>query len=166
MARLEDGVRLVVAPAGVDRTDERDPVEHRHLLGKVLAEADARQLRLDGAEGAADLDRPVGLRIPGIDLARTAGHPEEDHALRRGTDAGIRTSLTHPQELRNGKPGHAGEPRFEHVAPVGDDEPLAVEGMEVGEGVAVARAGRSSAVSHRVSHFLTHAGRTVTAPRG
>ena len=38
VAGLEDRVRLVVAVAGIDRADDRELVEHRRLLGQVLAE--------------------------------------------------------------------------------------------------------------------------------
>ena len=81
VAGLEDLVRLVVAVAGIDRANDRELVEHRRLLGQVLAEEHAGQPGGDDAERAAVLQRPVGLGVPGVDVARPAGHPEQDDAL-------------------------------------------------------------------------------------
>ena len=81
VGRLEDLVRLVVAVPAVHRADDRELVEHRRLLRQVLAERDAGQPGGDDAEGAAVLERAVGLGVPGVDLAGAAGHPEQDDAL-------------------------------------------------------------------------------------
>ncbi len=125
MAGLEDLVRLVVAFASVHRSDDREPVEHRRLLRQVLAELDAGELRRDHAERSPVLERPAGLRVPGIDLARSAGHPEQDHGL-IAADRPARLGRPGPfaEQARQAQPGQTRQARLDHVPPAGDHDVL------------------------------------------
>ena len=48
-------------------------------LDTVVADMNAGHFRRDVAEGAANLARRVRFRVPHVDVARSAGEPEEDH---------------------------------------------------------------------------------------
>ena len=75
VAALHHLVGLVIAVPRIDRADDRKAVEHRRLLGQVLADEDARQLRGGDAERTAVFHRPIRLGVPGVDVAGPAGHP-------------------------------------------------------------------------------------------
>ena len=57
----------------IDRTIASRCVRWRQQR-EVLADPDARRAASRSAEAAADLGRRVGLRVPGVELARTAPH--------------------------------------------------------------------------------------------
>ena len=84
VAGLEHRVRLMIAVPGVHRADEREAVEHGGLARQQLADAHAGQPGLDAVERPAIAERAIRLGIPGIDVARPAGHPQQDDALARG----------------------------------------------------------------------------------
>ncbi len=56
---LKYGIGLVIALQRVDRTDDRELVEHGRLFGQMLADHHAGQLRLNRGERAAILQRPA-----------------------------------------------------------------------------------------------------------
>src|ERR1700733_13937723 len=72
---LKDPVRFVVAVARVDGANDREVVEEGRLLGQVLATPHAGEPSGDGRKRTPILRRPLGLWVPGIDVARSAGHP-------------------------------------------------------------------------------------------
>ena len=70
---------LVIALLAGHAAHDGELVRHARELRHVLADHHAGHARLDRLERAGDL---AGLRIPGVDVARSAVHPEEDDALR------------------------------------------------------------------------------------
>src|SRR5581483_3094748 len=121
VGRLKDLVRLVVAVAGIDRADEGEAVEHGSMFRQMLTEADSRQPGSDGAEGAAVHRGTVRLGVPGVDVAGSARHPQEDEALVTFRLAD-RASL---EESGEGEAGDTGEASLEEVTPGGDGQSLA-----------------------------------------
>ena len=86
----------MVRAASVHRTDQRELV---HSLGHFR-----KQLRdlNSGNVGRDRLEVAVGLRIPGVDVARTAFEPEEDNGVRLAGDRRLpaRTRLQ-PKDIRS-----------------------------------------------------------------
>ncbi len=72
--------------------------------GKVLGNFDAGNVGLDGLIGAANLDRGIGLHVPGVELRRPADQEEHDAV---GIFPGIDGALGFQGE-------HVVEPEAEH----------------------------------------------------
>ena len=177
VCRLQHLVRLVIALAGIDGADERELVEHRGLLRQMLADDDARQLRLRDAERTAVFERLIGLRVPGVDVARPAGHPQENDALAAGRQR-VRLSrlAAGPQQVRKRQPGQPRQARFEHAAAAGDDQSFPRSRLKIAKRVLTAMAvvgvmehgsairaeWGNSAISHPIRAFnLRQAGRAL-----
>ncbi len=136
IAGLKDLVRLVVAVAGIDGTDEREAIEQRRLLRQVLANENTGEPGCNRGKRAAVLVGTLRFDVPRIDVAGPAGHPQEDHAFAvlRGTEAG-RGLGTGAKKIRQGearKPGQAG---FEHPAAAFQHKTFAPPGVEKPERV-------------------------------
>jgi hypothetical protein len=71
---------MVTVP-GVHRSDNGEPIEHRCLLRHVLAKQDAGQFGGDDFDGTTVLERAIGFGVPGVYVAGTAGHPEQNDRL-------------------------------------------------------------------------------------
>jgi hypothetical protein len=138
IGRLKDFVGLVVAEAAIDRADQREAVEHRRLLGQVLAQEDARQFAGRHAERSAILRRAVRLGVPRIDMAWPAGHPQEDDALARFRPALFSSDRLMAKELRDRKSRHACQTRLEHAAPAANEHSFALSGAKGREGMHLA----------------------------
>ena len=145
---LHHHVRLVIAAAAVHRADDGELVHHRGLLGQVLAEVNARKLCGNGFERPAITGRRVGLRIPHVHVAGTAGHPEENDrfvAAHRATGCGgLRTDA---EQVRQRQPAEARETGLQHRAAAEDVQPLAHARVQRGERVPV-RAGMGEVSGH------------------
>ena len=145
---LHHHVRLVVAAATIHRADDGELVHQRGLLGQMLAQVNARQLRGNGLERPAIAGRRVGLRVPHVHMAGTAGHPEEDDGLvaahRAAGGGGLRPDA---KEIWQRQPAEAREAGLEHRAAAGDVQPLAHARVQRGERVAV-RAGVGEISGH------------------
>src|SRR5436190_22536431 len=88
VAGLKNLIWFVIAVPRIDRANDRELVEHRRLFRQMLADDHSRQLGLRDAEGAAIVLGTLWLTVPGVDVAWTAGHPEQDATLRlRGLTA-------------------------------------------------------------------------------
>ena len=75
MASLHNLIRLVVAVPTINRTDDGELVHHGRLFRKVLANEFARYAGTNRHEGAAIVERSIGLHIPHVDMTRPTGHP-------------------------------------------------------------------------------------------
>ncbi len=69
----------VVAVAGVEAADDREPVHLPGRVGQQFAHVHARHARRDGAERAAGVG--AGLRIPALELAHAAVKKDHEHPL-------------------------------------------------------------------------------------
>ena len=95
------------------------------------------------------LERPVGLGVPGVDLAGAAGHPEEDDRLvPRGGPARRGRPGPASEEVGQAQSRHSRQPGLEHVPATRDDQALALPRVQAGKGVRVEMLG-SAAVAHR-----------------
>ena len=79
------GSELVSAQRVRDAADNRELVGALGQVGQVLTDLDARHIRLDRAELAADLRRGVGLEIERVHVRRTARQVDEDGGFRSGS---------------------------------------------------------------------------------
>ena len=145
MAGLHHLVRLMTAYTGIDRSDQRETVHHRRLLRQMFADGNPRHLGLDRFERSAVIQRSLRFGVPGIDVTRSACHPEQNHTLlpHRLT----RLAGSRPELLQAGKrePPQSGEACFEHIPTAEYAEPFTVQWMEVGKGVLlVLKAGHES----------------------
>ncbi len=134
VAGLKDPVRLVVAIACVDGANDREVIEEGRLLGQVFANPHAREPSGNGRERTAVFRGPLGLHVPGIDVARSAGHPKQDDALAvlRGIATLDRVGAG-PQQVGQRQPGESTQPGFEHAAAAGKHQtfaPARVEGVK------------------------------------
>ncbi len=126
----------MVAVPCIDGTDQREALEHGGHERQMLANADAGQFGGAGGEGTAVLQRPIRFGIPSIDVARTAGHPQENDALAisgvstPGSGAGAAA-----QQLLQTETGQSGQTRLEHVAPAAQRQTFALERVEITESV-------------------------------
>ena len=85
---------------------------------QMLADAQARHRRWDGAELAAELDRRVGLHVPGVLLRRPAPHEQEDaRSCPPRRRIGLATRL---QKARQTEAKQAQRPSTQELAPVDD----------------------------------------------
>lgn len=75
---LEDAVGFMVAESGIDGANEGEVVHHGGLFGEVFADGYPWDIGLDGLKRSAVIEGSIGFGVPGIDVAWTAGHPEED----------------------------------------------------------------------------------------
>ena len=134
--RLENLVGFMIAVAGIDAADDRELVQHRRLLRQMLADHHARQLRLRHAEGPAIFERLIRLRVPRIDVARPARHPEKNDALaaRRGASCLSRLAAG-PQQIGKRQPGQSRQAGFQHAAAAGDDQSLPRSRVEIAKRV-------------------------------
>lgn len=134
VAGLKDSVRLVVAVACVDGANDREVIEKGRLLGQVLANPHAGEPSRNGRKRTAILRRPLGLWVPGIDVARSAGHPQQDHALAVLHGAATLDRVgAGPQYVRQRQPGESTQAGFEHAAAAGKHQTFAsacVEGVK------------------------------------
>ena len=119
IAGLEHRVRRVSAMPSIDRANDRELVEHRGLLRQMFAKQYAGQLRLSHAERSAIDQGTIRLRIPGVEMTRAAGHPEENAAL-AGTHRSSRRRRfgASAQQCRQRKSGESGEARLQHTAAI------------------------------------------------
>jgi hypothetical protein len=137
VACLEDGVGLVVAGTGVHGAQEREAIHPCSLPGQMLADEDAGDAGAGDAEGAAILRRPGGLGVPGVDVAGTARHPQQDDRL---AARGLRSrggSVPLAQQGGQAEARQAREARLEEVAPRRHRQPLRHAGEQRSEGVVV-----------------------------
>ena len=133
---LKNLVRLVIARARVDRADDRELVHHRRLLGQIFAQKHARQLAANRGKRAADLLGHVGLNVPGVDVARSAGHPEQDHALAvRQRLSSLGRPAAKSQQIAQRQAGKACQAGLEHAAAADHGQALALARVQVPERV-------------------------------
>lgn len=134
---LKDAVGFMVAKAGIDGANEGEVVHHGGLFGEVFADGDPWDLGFDGLKRAAVIEGAIGFRVPGIDMAWSTGHPEEDDAFGRlgGLLLGEGRMLM-LQPSREGKASESVEAGFEHIAAGGDEESFSDVWREVEESVA------------------------------
>jgi len=71
----------MIAVLVVNRAEKNHLVRVLRVLRKLLGNADAADVRLDGAPRPAIFGGRVRLRIVGFEMARAAVEPEEDHRL-------------------------------------------------------------------------------------
>jgi hypothetical protein len=81
------------------REDDRQPIGPPGQLGKVLADFNARHVRLDGLKLTADLGRCQRLKVPSVLLGGSAPH-EEQNALLGATEAGLDRLVISPRATR------------------------------------------------------------------
>jgi hypothetical protein len=110
----------------------------------MLTQEDTREFRLSDSEGTSVDKGAIGFRIPGIDVAGTTSHPQQnDTFARRGT---LRRTLGSPfKKSRQAESCHARESRFEEVSSRGEAQAFTnsgKEGREGGERQALARVRR------------------------
>src|SRR5690349_8126589 len=107
---------MVVAVAAIDRAEDGEPVGDARMQRQMLAEPYARQLRGDRIEGAARFDGGIRLGVPRVEVAWSAGQPEEDYRLAvrllRGSCLGPEA-----QHVRQGEAGDARQPGLYEPAP-------------------------------------------------
>jgi hypothetical protein len=84
-------------------------------LGKMLAELDSRDVRRNGLELAAVLDRGFGLGIETVDVARAAGKVDEDGGGCVGVDFYF-ASFGQAEEIGEAQAGSTEHADAEHVA--------------------------------------------------
>ena len=90
VAREHQVVRgAVVAVAMGHRADDAELVQLARQPRQPIGEADAGELRGDGAEVAADLWGCVRLRIERVDLAHSASQPEKNDSIGAGGTAAL-----------------------------------------------------------------------------
>ena len=103
---------IIVVEAAEDRPLIHDLAAHR----QQVREKDAGDVGGKRAKLAAILGRGVGLRIPHIDVAGAAAHPEDnDRRLTRGTGRGGRFV---PEQIGETEPGGAEHACFQKGAAV------------------------------------------------
>src|SRR5438874_10777087 len=79
---LASQASMWLGPPAIQRRMTLFGPRHGRLLGQMLADDRAGELGRDDRKRPAILQRPIGLGVPGVDVAGTAGHPEKDDALR------------------------------------------------------------------------------------
>jgi hypothetical protein len=81
----------------IHATDDRVLIGVLGHPRKILADFDARDVGLDGLVRSANLDRRVGLHVPGVELRRSADEHEEDavHLALRVVDSTLRLQTEH-----------------------------------------------------------------------
>ena len=113
--RLHHHVGFMVREPAVDRADQRHLVEHRRLERKILANLHTRDGRGNRLKRAANFNRCRRLQIPGVDMARSACHPDQDHTLL--TDRGLTGShLAGFHQTRERQAAHPRQTRLQHAA--------------------------------------------------
>ena len=140
----------MVAVAGVDRADDREVVEQGGLFRQMLADPDSRQPRRNCGKRPAILWRPLGLHVPGIDVAGTAGHPQQDDALavfRRAVT--LRRVGSRTQHIGEREAGQSAQPGLEHAAPTREDQPVALARVEILERVTMSMLWLAGSGIHR-----------------
>jgi len=101
--------RVVVGILGVHRPEKRNPIHLSRDSREMLADSNAAGGCVDGAEGPAGFRSR--LRIPGIELTRRPGHPQQDYGLRR-------TGRLRPGEAELRREGRRGsDGKSEEIAP-------------------------------------------------
>ena len=130
----------------IDGPYERELVEHRGLLGQILADVGTGQLRGYRLERPPDFRWPVGFRIPGIDLRWTAGHPQQDHGLVSLGDLAFRAKS---RQRRQSEPAETCEARFQNRTSSMHHHPIPHTRVHEGESV---RAAMTSAGMSRRRH--------------
>ncbi len=139
VAGLEDTIRLVIAVRRIDGTNDREAVEHGGLFRQMLAQQHAGQARAGDSKGTTILRGPVGLGIPGVDVAGAARHPQEDDALARGRwPARLRSLRAVPQQGRHAQARQASQARLEQIATAEQHEALWLAWPERTESVLMA----------------------------
>jgi hypothetical protein len=84
----EDVAGVVVGVVAADGADEGQPVHARGEARQVFAESQAFHGGRDGAIGAADFRRGVGLGVEGLELAPAAEEEQADDRLRLANGSG------------------------------------------------------------------------------
>ena len=85
-------------------------------LWEVLADPDARRPGRDRAEAAADLRRRIGLRVPRIELTRTAPHEDQQARFRRPNPSGPAATARFRNSSGKPSPVIASAPARRHLA--------------------------------------------------
>ena len=138
MAGLERHVRFVVALVCIHGPHHRELVEHRGLLGQAVADEDARLGRLDHAEGTPVVERPLRLRVPGVDVAGATTHPQQDHRLAaRHLSTRLRRMSTLGQQPGQAQSGQARHRHLHHATTVQVQQTFTTAWIEVGKSVIV-----------------------------
>lgn len=78
MAGLHNLIRFVIALTTIDRSNDRKLVQHRGLLGQVLANEFTGDGGSDRLKRTTIDQRTIGFHIPGVDMTRPACHPQQD----------------------------------------------------------------------------------------
>src|SRR5690606_20306761 len=75
-------IRGVLIRTAVERADDRELVHHSREARQVLADLDPLDVRANGTELAADLERRVRLQVEDVLMRRTAREKAHDDAFR------------------------------------------------------------------------------------
>ena len=110
---------IAVLGVVLETADDRPFVHDPGRLGQELADLNARDPGCDRLELAANLDRSVGLHVPGFKLARPAAHVKDDHR-RRPFDSlsGQGSSGFGSHQARKRQPTGAQHAHLEQASPV------------------------------------------------
>ena len=131
VAGLKHLVRLVVAVAGIDRADDRHPIQHRRLLRQILAELHAGQPRGDRRKRPANFRRHVRFDVPSVDVARPASHPQQNDALAsRRRPPRLGGLSTRPQQIGQRQACQTRQTSLQNPAPASNRQPLAHPSVE------------------------------------
>ena len=79
VAGLHGGGVMIAAFPAIHGADQGQPVHDTGLQRQVLAHSEAGDLGVDRPKRTANLDGGTGFGVPRIDVAGTAGEPEENH---------------------------------------------------------------------------------------
>ena len=122
----------MAAAATIHRANDRKLIRQLRVFRQKLAHMHARQRGADRAKRATLDEGLIGLGIERINVARPAGHPQENHRLatsHRPADlCGLRTKA---QKFGQRQPSHACETRLEHAAPAERGEPFPGASMKI-----------------------------------